>query len=124
MQLFYLDHLTMIMMGLAGFVALCIASFSSRYLKGDRKQGSFYAHLVLMILSSFMIFAADNIFVLLGTWGLSNFLLTKLMQHKKEWQAAKNSARLALKNFTIGLFFISNKTKLHFCLSNCLFMDI
>ncbi|MCB1828264.1 MAG: oxidoreductase, partial [Coxiellaceae bacterium] len=98
-QLFHIDVLAMVMMALVGFVALCVASFSSRYLKGDRKYGAFYRHLMLMVLSVFTMASADNLFLMLGSWALSNLFLVRLMLHKKEWEAARQSSILALKNF-------------------------
>ena len=37
-SLFHLDTLALIMLALVGFVALNVAIFSTKYLKGDREQ--------------------------------------------------------------------------------------
>ncbi|MFM8758257.1 MAG: proton-conducting transporter membrane subunit, partial [Methylophilaceae bacterium] len=40
--------------------------------------------------------------LLVLAWWVSNLLLCRIMLHKSEWSAAKASAHLALKNFTLG----------------------
>ena len=114
-QLFHIDGLSLIMMSLAGFVALSIASFSSRYLKGDRKKVSFYCNLVGLISAIFTMVTADHILLLFLSWAASNFLLTQLMVHKSEWRAARESSRLAFKNFMLGLIFLGISLSLLYC---------
>ena len=98
-QLLNVDNLSLVMIGLVSFVALCVASFSSRYLKGDRKQSNFYRNLGAMVLSVFVMVSADHLLLMLGSWAASNIFLVRLMCHKKEWNAAKQSSLLAFKNF-------------------------
>ncbi len=103
----HIDNLSLVMMGLVGFVAICVASFSSRYLKGDRKQKVFYGHLFAMVLSVFIIVSADHLLLMLGSWAASNIFLVRLMLHKKEWRAARQSSLLALKHFGLGFALLS-----------------
>ncbi|MCB1149617.1 MAG: proton-conducting membrane transporter, partial [Chlamydiia bacterium] len=98
--------LSLIMMGLVGFVALCVATFSARYLKGDRKQAAFYLNLTGMVAAVFIMVSADHLLLFLVAWGASNLFLVRLMLHKSCWGAAKASAHLALKNFSLGFFFL------------------
>lgn len=100
--LFYIDNLSLIMMTLVGFVSLNIAVFSSRYLRGDRKQGRFYLNLAALVAAIFIMVSAAHLLLLLISWALSNYLLTRLMLHKREWEAARQSSILALKNFAFG----------------------
>lgn len=104
---FRIDALSLVMMGLVGFVSLCVASFSLRYLKGDRQQVSFYGNLLGMVAAVFALVSADHILVLWLAWGSSNFFLVQLMQHKKEWAAARYSAFLAVKNVGFGSVFFA-----------------
>lgn len=105
-QLFHVDNLSLIMMGLVGFVTLCVASFSSRYLNGDKKQTSFYINLITLALTIFLMVNADHIGLFLVSWAGSNFFLTRLMLHKSGWEAARQSSILALKNFGLGFVFL------------------
>lgn len=99
--------LSLIMMGLVGFVALCVATFSARYLKGDRKQAAFYLNLTGMVAAVFIMVSADHLLLFLVAWGASNLFLVRLMLHKSCWGAAKASALLALRNFSLGFFFLA-----------------
>jgi len=105
-KFFHVDSLTIIMWSLVSIIGLCVASFSSRYLKGDRKQKSFYFNMLGLSLALFIMTSADNIWFLFTAWGSANLFLTRLMLHKHEWQAAVGSAQLAFKNFALGLLFI------------------
>lgn len=91
---------------LVGFVFLCVASFSANYLRGDKKQSSFYINLIALVSSIFVMISTDHILLLLGTLATSNLFLTRLMLHKHEWEAARQSSRLALKNFGLGFIFL------------------
>lgn len=106
-QLLNIDNLSLVMMGLVSFVGLCVASFSSRYLKGDRKQSPFYGNLGAMVLSVFIMVSADHLLLMLGSWAASNIFLVRLMLHKKEWKAARQASLLAFKNFGLGFAFLS-----------------
>ena len=102
----YVDTLSLVMIGLVTFVSLCVGSFSARYLKGDRKQKSFYMGLSVVVLSVSIMVCSDHMLLLLLSWGTGNAALLHLMLYKREWEAAKQSSILALKNFSAGLFFL------------------
>jgi len=106
-HLLHIDNLSLVMMALVSFVALCVASFSSRYLHGDRKQRAFYINLSIMLFSVFVMVSADHLLLFLIAWSASNILLVRLMLHKKEWEQARQSCLLALKNFGLGFVFLS-----------------
>lgn len=99
---FHFDALSAVMSGLIGFIGLCVAAFSWRYLQGDHKQGKFFATLGLMITALLILVSADHIALFLSAWAAANLLLVRLMVHKKSWQAARESGRLALKHFAVG----------------------
>lgn len=100
--LFNFDALSLLMICLVGFIGLVVASFSSRYMAGDRKKTTFFVQLVLMIGTISIFVSADFMPLLVLAWWLSNLMLCRMMLHKSEWAAAKASAHLALKNFTLG----------------------
>lgn len=107
-NLFHVDALSMVITALVAFVALSIGSFSIRYLKGDRKQRHFFMNLVALVSVVFLMVSSDHIFLLLAFWGVSNYLLTRLMLHKQQWEAARQSSILALKNFAVGFIFLAS----------------
>ncbi len=102
-SLFNFDALTCTIMTLVLFVGSVVTVYAGTYMQGDRRYKSFMILLCLLIISVMMMAAADNLPLLLATWTLSNFLLVKLMIHKPEWQAAKNSGLLTAKTFLIGV---------------------
>lgn len=104
---FYFDRLSLIMMSLIGLVSLCVGLFALRYLQGDRKKREFYILLSILLVSVCLLVSADHLLLFLGAWLCSNYCLTRLMVHKKEWQAAAASGQLAQKNFTLGAIFLA-----------------
>jgi len=105
-NIFQVDRLSLLLMGLVAFVAISIASFSIRYLKGDRRQKAFFVNLLALVMTVFMMVCADHILLLLLSWAVSNALLARLMLHKREWEAARQSSLLATKNFALGFVFL------------------
>ena len=101
-NLFHFDMLAALMAGLIGFIGLCVAVFSLRYLKGDRASGRFFTTLGAMIGSLFVLVCADHIVLFLGAWAAANLLLVRLMIHKAEWTAARASGRLAFQFLSFG----------------------
>jgi len=101
-NLFHVDTLALIMITLVGFIGLTVASFATRYLKGDRQYGRFFTLLALLVGSVMVMVCADHILVLLAAWAGSNLLLVKLMVHKASWQAAKASGVIAGKTYLLG----------------------
>jgi len=104
--LFHVDMLSAVLMSLVAIVAIVIGSFSLRYLKGDRRQKAFFFNLAIVVTAVSVMVCADNILLLLASWSISNILLARLMLHKGEWKAAKQSSILALKNFALGFVFL------------------
>ena len=117
-QFLHMDNLSLVMMGLIGFVAIFVALFSFRYLKGDRKRNSFYGNFVAMLLSALLMVNADHLLFMLISWEASNIFLVRLMLHKKEWSAARESSVLALKNFGLGFAFLSGAFFILFSVTN------
>jgi NAD(P)H-quinone oxidoreductase subunit 5 len=106
-KLFYLDALSIVIMGLVAFIAICIGSYSLRYLEGDKKKRTFFLNLSMLVCTVFILLCADHLLLFLASWGVSNYLLAKLMLHKRGWEAARQSSILAGKNFGLGLLFLS-----------------
>lgn len=105
--LFHVDPLALIMMTLVGFISLTVASFASRYLKGDTRYRQFFTLLALLVGSVMVMVSTDHILLLLVAWGASNLLLVKLMVHKASWKAAKASGVIAGKTYLLGFALIA-----------------
>ena len=63
-QLFYVDRLSLVLIGLVSFVAIFILSFASRYLKGDRGRFNFYNYLTILVLAVFVMVCSDHLLLL------------------------------------------------------------
>ncbi len=100
---FHLDALALTMMTLVGFVGLSVGLFGYRYMHGDRLRSVFFMQLSALIASVFVMVSADHLLLILLSWVASNFLLARLMLHKKSWRAAVESSRLAWKHFVFGM---------------------
>lgn len=91
---------------LISFVGIIIASFAYRSLEGDQNRTRFFAYLFGLIGSIYLTVTTDHLLIFFITWGINNFLLTLLMAHKKNWEAANYSSFLALNNALFGLLFL------------------
>lgn len=93
------------MIVLVVFMGTIVGIYASRYMQGDSHYYSFFAQLGLLILTVVLMVSSDNLILFLVLWGISNFLLVRLMIHKPQWRAAKNAGYLAAKVF--GIAFVS-----------------
>jgi len=96
------DPLTWTMTALILFVLVTVCGYSRRYLAGDNNYTEFAYSVLLLGIGVLVMVSADQIWVMLAGWGISNLLLVKLMVHKRQWLAARNSGLLALKTFCAG----------------------
>ena len=116
-SLFYIDGLAKVVIFLITFIGLVVALFAKQYLKGDSRYGLFFSMFPLIIISVIITVSANNIFLFLTSWFLSNAILVVMMIHKPNWKSAFASGKLAAKNFLIGfcclslgLVFLSHQT--------------
>lgn len=88
-------------------ISAIVHQFSLSYMAGDRNYRRYFLFLSLITVSSLFMVASDHILLLITFWTLSNLILTLLITHKVQWEAAKNSGYLAMKTFLWGLVFLS-----------------
>lgn len=106
-SLFYIDGLAKVIILLIVFIGSVVAIFARQYLKGDSRYNLFFLNLPLVIASVIITVLANNIFVFLASWFLSNAILVVMMIHKASWKAALQSGKLAAQNFLIGFICLS-----------------
>jgi NAD(P)H-quinone oxidoreductase subunit 5 len=107
MNFFNIDLLAISIIILVVLIGATVASFASRYMKGDKQYHSFFVLLTLLIVSVMIMVSADNLGIFLGSLAASNVILIRLMVHKANWNAAKASGILAAKTYLLGLLSIS-----------------
>lgn len=106
LELIRADNLSWVMAGLIVFVVSNVLVFSSRYMAGDRNWG-LQRRLILLLGGCVVVMVfADHLALLLLGWTTSNLLLVRLMIHKPEWKAARNSGWLAIRVFSLGFVFL------------------
>lgn len=96
------DSLSWVMACLIVFVVSTVASYSRRYMAGDRQARRHRVEVLLLGASVLVMVSANHLLLLLAAWGAGNLLLVRLMTHKAEWAAARRSGQLALRTFTLG----------------------
>lgn len=101
-SLFYIDPLTITVGLLVSLIGAVVGIYTLRYLDGDSHYRQFFCLFACLIIAVLLMGAADHLLVFLCAWGMSNFLLVRLMIHKPKWQAAANSGWLAAKSFMLG----------------------
>jgi len=101
-----LDSMAIIMILLATYLGLCVGFFSVRYMRGDRMYKKFFQNLVGIVIAVTAMVSVNNIFLFLLAYCCSNFLLVRLMVHKREWNAAKASGLLAARNHIFSALFM------------------
>lgn len=112
------DVLGCIMVCLVTSLTLIICTFAKRYMQGDQYYHRFIVGLLLLGFSVATLVLADNIWLFLLAWCISNLLLVMLMVHKSSWRAAKASGRVAAKTLfisssllAIGLLLLASSTQ-------------
>jgi NAD(P)H-quinone oxidoreductase subunit 5 len=90
------------MMILVAFIGAIVWLFSYQYMRGDTGYRKFLGLLPVLVFSIGIMVCADNLFLLLAAWILSNLLLIRLMVHKPQWKAARMSGWLTAKTLLFG----------------------
>ncbi len=99
---FKADSLGFLMTSLVFFVSTVVHKFSIRYMAGDRNFKPYFYKLSLITSSAVFMALADNALLFVAAWCVSNYLLISLMIHKKNWDAAAYSGKLAFKTLFRG----------------------
>lgn len=102
---FFVDKVSLIMIGLVFYIFLIIKRFSQNYFSGQNNF-RFQGYLFFLATSLIYTFCINNIFVFIVFWTLNNFLLTKLMVNDYAWKESVYSAKLARNNLFLGSAFL------------------
>ena len=106
-SILHADRLSWIMAALIALVIITVSGFSRRYMAGDRYYRRHAGDIFVLGFGVMMMVFADHLLALLAGWGISNVFLVRLMVHKREWQAARNSGMLAYKTFGLGFLMLT-----------------
>ena len=120
---FLIDQVSLFLLFVIAVVGISVLSFSLKYLKGDLRYSKFLTYLILLISSASCMIVSNHIFLTIFFWGLSNFLLVKLMIHKSSWKAALESGLLAQKYFIVNFLLLSASLVLFAVSAQSYFID-
>lgn len=101
-EIFHIDALALVLVALSIFIGSIVASFSTRYMRGDSCYIKFFWCLGILIIAESLLVILDNIWLFGLVFGLCDCLLVIMIIHKPSWRAAKESGLFALKNFAFG----------------------
>lgn len=101
--LFAVDNLAMIVISLVLFIGMNVASFATRYLKGDRLLPRFLLLVAGVVIAVSGMVSANHMLAMWASWGIANIFLVALMVHKSGWAAARASGALAFRTLVPGL---------------------
>ncbi len=84
------------------FISLAIQAYSLRHLDGHRWKRRTFRYFVALTISLLAFALADNLLLLAAALGVSNFLLSRLIAHQRNWPAARASGRMAWRQLGLG----------------------
>ncbi len=110
---FFIDPLTMLMLGVITGIGTLIAVYAAGYMKGDPGYARFFAYVSLFILAMTCLVMADNLVLIYFGWegvGLASYLLIGFYYKKPSAVAAAKKAfivnRIGDFGFALGIFAI------------------
>ncbi len=84
------------------FISLVIQAYSLRHFDGHRFRRRTFRHFVALTVALLLFTSADHLLLLAGALGLSNYLLTRLIAHQPDWDAARASGRIAWRHLGLA----------------------
>ncbi len=96
------DSLTWLLAGFVLTIGLIVQRYSVRYLLGDRSYRKYFVLLTLTTVADSLAWLSDDLRLLLIFWGVTLLGLTLLIGLRKEWQVARNAAKISSKQFAIS----------------------
>jgi NAD(P)H-quinone oxidoreductase subunit 5 len=101
-EYFNFDSIAIIMLILIIFIGLIVGKFAINYIRGDKKYINFFISLFFLMSALVLMVGSDNLVIFMILWVFSNYILVKMMIHKQDWRAAKESGYLAAKTYILG----------------------
>jgi NADH-quinone oxidoreductase subunit L len=92
---FYVDQITLVMLGVVCVVALMVNIYSTGYMKGEARYGWFFAMLALFVTAMMTLVLADNFLLMYVCWELVGFCSFMLIGFYYERHSAVEAAKKA-----------------------------
>ncbi|MBC7418911.1 MAG: pesticidal protein Cry28Aa [Pedobacter sp.] len=102
-----INGFSLIIITATSFFSGIVHSYSLVYMKGFKKYNRFFLLCFGFTLAVFLLVISNNVFLLLFSWLMMGFIMSKLIGISNGWQEAEISGRYAAKHFFAGAFFLS-----------------
>ncbi|MEH7386058.1 NADH dehydrogenase subunit 5 [Bacillus sp. JJ1521] len=96
------DTLSWLLAAFVLTVGLIVQRFSIRYLLGDHSYRKYFLLLTLTTVADSLAWLSDDLRLLVIFWGVTLLGLTLLIGLRREWQVARNAAKIAGKQFAMS----------------------
>ena len=105
-DLFKVNGFTILIWSTVTFFSALISTYSTNYLKGFRYQSKFMILCFGFTLSVMLFVMSNHIFILIASWLLMGFLMSRLIGVDKKWGEAREASKFTLRYFLAGTFFL------------------
>lgn len=98
----HFDSLSWLLAAFVLTIGLVVQRFSVRYLLGDHSYRKYFVLLTLTTVADSLAWLSDDLRLLVIFWGITLLGLTLLIGLRKEWQVARNAAKISGQQFAIS----------------------
>jgi len=84
------------------FISLVIQAYSLRHLDGHRLKRRSFRYFLGLTLCLLIFNSADHLLLIAAALGACNFLLSRLISHRRAWAASRSSGRIAWRHLGTG----------------------
>ncbi|MFY7697254.1 MAG: proton-conducting transporter membrane subunit [Legionella sp.] len=101
-QLLSINGLNALLTSLVLLVSFIVHRFSIRYMYGDKYYRQFFILLSLLTFALLMMVTTNHLLLFAVAWCSADTILIRLMTHKKEWVASRESGIIAAYSLGLG----------------------
>ena len=106
-NLLKINGFTVLIWTVVTFFSALISTYSTSYLKGFKYQTKFMLLCLGFTFSVMLFVMANNVLLLLVSWFLMGFLMSRLIGVDTDWGEARAASKFTLRYFMLGTFFLA-----------------
>lgn len=101
-----INGFTLLIWATVTFFSALISSYATNYLQGFTYQSKFMWLCLGFTLSVMLLVSANHVLILIASWFLMGFFISKLIGADKDWGEAQEAAKFTQRYFLAGTFFL------------------